>query len=68
MSSGPPPDLAVHPCQTLCAWSGTGERRAGKRLFACSGCGSEWVVGQGWTPADADGTVAAEVRAELDGQ
>ena len=33
-------------------------------LFACSGCGSEWVRSQGWTPIDADGRIPPEVQAE----
>ena len=41
------------------------------RVFSCAGCGSEWVRAEAWTPADADGDVAADVaaeRAQPDGQ
>jgi hypothetical protein len=34
-------------------------------LFACSGCGSQWAPGAGWTPIDADGTVPDAVRAAV---
>jgi ribosomal protein L37AE/L43A len=57
-------DLAIHPCQSLCAWSATGERRDGFELFACAGCGSEWVAGEQWTPADHTGAVPDAVLRE----
>ncbi len=61
-TAGPP--LAAHPCQLVCEWHATGEDRAGLPLFVCSGCASEWVRSQPWTPARADGTVSPEVAAE----
>ena len=59
-------ELAVSACRSLCDWARTPAATAdGRRLFACRGCGSQWVRGAGWTPAQADGTVPAAVRAEL---
>jgi hypothetical protein len=58
------PPLAMAPCRTLCSWGPTGRRRAGLPLFACSGCGSEWVRSEPWKPADADGVVPDAVLAE----
>ena len=49
--------LAANPCQLECAWSGTGRATAGRQVFACAGCGSEWTTAELWTPAEADGTV-----------
>jgi hypothetical protein len=60
---GPPP-LAMAPCRTLCSWGPTGRLRGGLPLFACSGCGSEWVRSEPWKPADADGVVPDAVLAE----
>jgi len=57
-------DLAANPCLLVCDWTATGVLRDGLPLFSCSGCGSEWVRTQAWTPARADGTVAPEVAAE----
>jgi hypothetical protein len=59
-----PTTLAQHPCQQVCAWAPTGTRRDGLPLFRCSGCGSEWVRAQAWTPAAADGQVSPAVAAE----
>jgi hypothetical protein len=56
--------LASYACQQVCEWSTTGARRDGLPLFVCAGCGSEWVRTEAWTPARADGTVAADVAAE----
>ena len=58
------PDLEVAPCRSLCCWRSTGTVRAGMPLFACTGCGSEWVRSEPWTPADADGEVPAQVARE----
>jgi hypothetical protein len=52
-------------CRSLCGWDDTGRRLDGERLFACSGCGSEWVPSQAWTPVDYTGVVpdpVAEAR------
>ncbi|MDX6367496.1 MAG: hypothetical protein QOK30_2572 [Nocardioidaceae bacterium] len=34
-------------------------------VFACTGCGSEWIRSELWTPVDADGNVPPEVTSEL---
>lgn len=61
MTSQQPRDLVVSGCQQLCAWHDTGARLGGEPLFACGGCGSEWVPSQAWTPADYTGEVPAPV-------
>ena len=48
-------------CRSRCAWRVTGARLEGADLFACSGCGSEWVPSQPWTPIDHAGTVPTAV-------
>ena len=58
-------DLVVAPCRQLCDWARTPAERGGRPLFACRGCGSQWVRGQGWTPAQADGSVPPAVLSEL---
>lgn len=57
--------LAVHPCRSLCQWAATGERSDGLPLFACAGCGSQWVRTEPWSPRQADGTWPPGVREEL---
>jgi hypothetical protein len=57
-------DLAIHPCQSLCAWTGTGEQRDSFEVFGCAGCGSEWVASELWTPIDHTGAVPAAVLRE----
>lgn len=64
-----PRPVAVHPCQSICVWSPTGETwrddKAGSlRVFACRGCSSEWVRTEGWTPIDQDGQVPDGIAAE----
>ena len=49
-------------CRSLCSWSATGEELAGDPLFACAGCGSEWVVSEPWTPIDRTGQVPEAVQ------
>ncbi|MGI8718498.1 MAG: hypothetical protein ACR2JN_11780, partial [Lapillicoccus sp.] len=51
-------------CRSECAWSASGGTLGGERLFACAGCGSEWVAGQAWTPVDWQGGIPDAVRAE----
>jgi hypothetical protein len=72
-----PPDtgeLAAEPCQGVCSWLRTGEVRrvdAGAEpaaVFACTGCGSQWLRSELWTPVDAGGRVPAAVAAELSGR
>ena len=53
--------LAANPCQLECEWSGTDRAVAGRAVFACAGCGSEWTTAEPWTPAQADGTVPEAV-------
>ncbi len=33
-------------------------------MFACGGCGTQWVRSLAWTPIDADGTIPDAVRSE----
>ena len=65
MQTGTVTPLAVHPCQRVCTWAPAGRQRGGLPLFRCSGCGSEWVRSEPWTPAGADGVVAPDVAAEV---
>ena len=58
------PVLAANPCLRVCDWAPTGTMHDALALFECSGCGSQWVRSQAWTPARADGTVAPSVAAE----
>jgi hypothetical protein len=53
--------LHIAACRSVCAWHDTGERLGGEPLFACSGCGSEWVPSEAWTPVDYTGTVPGPV-------
>ena len=71
--------LVTRPCRSRCSWSpnrggnradpqipGDGENvpeADGGALFACTGCGTQWRPGLGWTPVDADGTVSGAVQA-----
>ena len=57
------------PCQSICVWEPTGEvwrttTYDDLRVFACRGCGSEWVRTEPWTPVDCSGTVPAGVAEE----
>ncbi len=60
-----PAPLRISPCRTLCDWGPTRAERAGEPLFACTGCGSQWVPSEPWTPRQADGAVPDAVRAAL---
>lgn len=60
--------LAVAACVAECAWTTSDDHLGGELLFACGGCGSEWVASQAWTPVDWQGLVPAEVRAEREAQ
>ena len=55
--------LEIAACRRLCAWQDSGRLLAGEPLFGCSGCGSEWVPSQQWTPVDYTGEVPAPVAA-----
>ena len=56
--------LEIAGCRALCRWAGTGEQLGGEPLFACAGCGSEWVPSEPWTPIDHAGTVPEAVAQE----
>ncbi|MGW8590957.1 hypothetical protein ACWIFB_09850 [Dietzia sp. NPDC055340] len=58
------PDLAplrVRSCRDLCNWNATPVERRGEPLFACRGCGSQWVPSEHWTPREASGHIPPEV-------
>jgi hypothetical protein len=55
--------LRISACRALCSWHASGEPLDGEPLFACAGCGSEWVASEPWTPVDHTGTVPAQVAA-----
>jgi hypothetical protein len=57
--------LTVAACRSLCDWTRTPAVQDGQPLFACRGCGSQWLRGERWTPCQADGSVPREVLAEL---
>ena len=57
--------LTVSPCRQLCDWARTPTTYEGAPLLACRGCGSQWVRGQPWTPAQADGSRPPAVVEEL---
>lgn len=59
--------LTISPCRQLCDWARTPAQLDNRPLFACRGCGSQWVRGEPWTPAQHDGTVPEAVREELRG-
>jgi hypothetical protein len=54
--------LEIAGCRSLCSWHATGGRLDGEQLFACGGCGSEWVPSQEWTPVDSSGAVPEPVQ------
>jgi hypothetical protein len=61
--------LEVSPCQSICRWSATGvgwpvAAQRDLRVFRCSGCGSEWVRTEAWTPVDAEGQVPPDIASE----
>ena len=60
------PGLAVHACRQTCRWRPSRGLVNGERLFACQGCGSQWVASQPWIPVDADGTRDPAVDAPID--
>jgi hypothetical protein len=62
VTSLPSRALVVAGCRQLCRWQGTDERLDGDRVFACAGCGSEWVVSEPWTPIDWSGGVPDAVQ------
>jgi hypothetical protein len=56
--------LHISACRRLCSWSATTQTLDGERLFACAGCGSEWVASEPWTPIDHTGVVPEPVQDE----
>lgn len=58
------PRLEIAACRRLCSWARTGESLDSEPLFACSGCGSEWVASEAWTPIDHTGVVPEAVQEE----
>jgi hypothetical protein len=56
--------LEIAACRRLCSWGPTERSLGGETLFACSGCGSEWVASEPWTPIDHTGVVPEAVQAE----
>ena len=56
--------LEIAGCRQECSWAATGADLAGERLFACAGCGSEWVATEPWTPVDWTGVVPELVQDE----
>lgn len=56
--------LQIAACRSVCSWHATGELLEDDRLFACAGCGSEWVASEPWTPIDATGSVPVAVQEE----
>lgn len=56
--------LRRNPCQNRCNWVPAGEVRDGGRVFVCTGCKSEWIRTEAWTPANRDGSITPEVMAE----
>ena len=56
--------LEIRACRAECAWAARDEMLDGLPLFACTGCGSEWVASEPWTPADRDGVVPEAVQRE----
>ena len=60
--------LTVRPCRSLCDWGPTPARYDDdQRVFACRGCGSQWVRSEPWAPRQADGSWPPGVREELAG-
>ncbi len=56
--------LRQNPCLHQCNWISTGRLHDDLPLFMCTGCKSEWVRTEGWTPCNVDGRVPAGVQAE----
>ncbi len=64
-----PRNVDQWPCHSICVWSATGETWLDPpggvlSVFACAGCGSEWVRTEPWTPIDHIGQVPDAIAAE----
>ncbi|HJC30460.1 MAG TPA: hypothetical protein H9759_13870 [Candidatus Dietzia intestinipullorum] len=61
--------LRIRSCRDLCSWHRTPVERRGEPMFACRGCGSQWVPSEHWTPRESSGgippAVLEIVRAEI---
>lgn len=53
--------LEIAGCRSECGWRDAGELLDGEPVFACTGCGSEWVPSEPWTPVDYTGVVPEPV-------
>lgn len=53
--------LRIRSCLDLCSWNRTPVERRGEPMFACRGCGSQWVPSEPWTPRESSGAVPPEV-------
>ena len=57
--------LVSQPCRSLCWWAPTDGTHDGLPLFACGGCGSQWVRSEPWSPRQLDGSWPDGVREQL---
>jgi len=60
--------LRVRSCRDLCEWTRTPVQRRGEQMFACRGCGSQWVPSEHWTPRDASGAIPPAVLEIVKGE
>ncbi len=58
--------LHIGACRSACHWLERDETRSGEPLFGCTGCGSEWVPSEPWTPVDWTGSVPESVQRARD--
>lgn len=56
------PPLKIAACRRLCSWHETEDVLEGESLFACKGCGSQWVASEPWTPIDHTGEIPEPVQ------
>ena len=59
-----PRPLRIAACRSLCRWDEAGEWLGDEQVFACQGCGSEWVASEAWTPIDSSGVIPQAVHEE----
>ena len=53
--------IKVRACRDVCVWNRTPAERRGEPLFACRGCGSQWVPSEDWTPRNREGSIPDEI-------